>query len=244
MVSTRRDHSKGTRRRERRRRWGQRAMVNITVQSRIFQIGVPTSVAIIGDSFPIGLAGFDMDFTLPDPRQAIIQEATIPFGLAVATIARDGSSVSLRAADILGAVQPGATNVVLATMTILGRNPASIAGSIVVNVMDDDAGDPITVDSADGGNLDVKYDRRHLQLHAIATQNDNRGNAAILSDTAVVLSTILAGDSLQRFENVADDLRVAPDAQRLRLAGLMDELELAVSRPARMQTALEGESIS
>lgn len=218
-------------------------MVNITVQSRVFQVGIPTSVAIIGDSFPTGLAGFDMDFTLPDPRQAIIQEATIPLGLAVVTVSRDGASVSLRAADILGAVQPGATNVVLATMTILGRNPASIAGTVDVNVMDDDAGDPITIDSADGGNLDVKYDRRHLQQHVVATQNDNQGNASILSDAAVIFTTIAAGASLQRYENVADDLRVAPDAQRLRLATLMDNLELNISRPADVQSALEGEPV-
>ena len=241
MVATRREHSKG--RRRRRQRWGQRTMVNITVQSREFQIGVPTSVVIIGDSFPLGLAGFDMDFILPDPHQAIIQEAVIPLGLGVPAISRDGASVSLRAADILSAVQPGATNVTLATMTILGRNPASIAGTVVVNVMDDDAGDPITVDSTDGGTLDVKYDQRHLQQHVVATQNDNQGNASILSDATVVFDTIAAGVSLQRYENVADDLRVAPDAQRLRLAALMDELEVSISRPADVQRALEGDPV-
>jgi hypothetical protein len=94
------------------------------------------------DELPQGLAGYDAVVTIADPVVAEITAVSFPSwaGLSNAT-GVPSASVRLSAVDINRQVQPGATGVVLGTITVTGKSP----GSATINV------ENLNVD-ADGGS--------------------------------------------------------------------------------------------
>jgi hypothetical protein len=113
--------------------------------------GQETEIRIIADVLPDGLAGYNLTVTLDDPSIADIIGISYPSWVTVTeNSSLPGSSVYLAALDGDNAVQPGAEDVVLATLTVSGKDMGSANLSIAVNRMDDDEGYHIESELASG----------------------------------------------------------------------------------------------
>jgi hypothetical protein len=85
------------------------------------QPGSTTDVKIIVDELPNGISGYDAKVTLTDPSVARIGKASFPSWAILSNITRISSaSVVISGVDLNGVVQPGSTDVLLATITVEG----------------------------------------------------------------------------------------------------------------------------
>jgi hypothetical protein len=112
-----------------------------------------TSVEIVLTSAPSGLSGYYLDLTVGNPDVARIEGAGYPnrFGLtSEPAVGSDGGTVTLEAADIEGAIEPGATDVTLATVTLAGAAPGEADLTATPRQFDADDGSAFTPATAAG----------------------------------------------------------------------------------------------
>lgn len=82
-----------------------------------------TTVGVVLTSAPDGLSGYYLDLSVGNADVARIESASYPdqFGLtSEPEIGSDGATVTLEAADMEGAIEPGAADVTLATVAVAG----------------------------------------------------------------------------------------------------------------------------
>ena len=91
------------------------------------------------------MSGFEIQVTSANGGVAQISGSSYPgYGLSLTQpTSLPAATVTLTAADLAGIVQPGATNIELATVTIRGMGSGSTNVSITVTKLDDDNGLPI-----------------------------------------------------------------------------------------------------
>lgn len=120
----------------------------ISVGSARIGPGETDTVPVTLDSAPNGMAGFKLTVEV-DTAVATIADATIDetFGLSSVTVAEDGSAVTLKAAE---RIDPGATDVELATVTAEGVGAGSTALESTVELFDDADGDVRSPETIDG----------------------------------------------------------------------------------------------
>ncbi|MFB6196041.1 MAG: hypothetical protein ABEI80_07700 [Haloplanus sp.] len=102
-----------------------------------------TTVGVVLTNAPDGLAGYYLELTVENPKIARIRSASYPdrFGLtSQPRIASDGSAVTLEAADVEGAIEPGATDVTLAMITVAGASPGEVELALEPRQFDADDG--------------------------------------------------------------------------------------------------------
>jgi len=107
----------------------------------------PTTVGVVLTSAPNGLSGYYLDLTVENPGVARIDSATYPdeFGLTTdPNVGSDGASITLEAADMEGAIEPGATDVTLATVTVTGATPGNVEVAVEPRQFDADDGSVFT----------------------------------------------------------------------------------------------------
>jgi hypothetical protein len=103
---------------------------------------------ILADSFPSGLSGYDLTLTVDDAAVGTITAVFFPSptwdgSLNSGSSGTPGSSIRINAVDPNTQVQSGATNVVLATITVKGKKIGS-ANPVLSSVrMDADSGSQI-----------------------------------------------------------------------------------------------------
>jgi len=105
--------------------------------------GGNTSVDVVLTSAPNGLAGYYLDLAVESPDGARLVEVDYPeqFGLTTTpTYSDDGTTVTVEAADLDDAVEPGATDVRLATVEIAGATPDELSLAAEPRQFDDDEG--------------------------------------------------------------------------------------------------------
>ena len=101
------------------------------------------TVGVVLTNAPDGLAGYYLELTVKNPEVARIESAGYPerFGLTSdPDVGTDGASVVLEAADVEGAVDPGATDVTLATVRVAGASPGEVDLSLEPRQFDADDG--------------------------------------------------------------------------------------------------------
>jgi PKD repeat protein len=115
-----------------------------------------TVINLTLDTAPNGLSGYNMTVSLSDEDIAEIVAVEFPaWAVPNATATLPADTVWLKAADLLQQVDPGATNVLLAKLTIRGAIQGECTVNAVINQMDPDgAGDPLSP-SVDSGVLTV-----------------------------------------------------------------------------------------
>lgn len=124
----------------------------IRVESATVQPGETATVDIVLTSAPNGLAGYAIDLSVGNSN-ALIEGANYPdtFGLtSEPAVSEDGSSVTLEAADLGEQVQPGATDVVLATVEVSSGMSGDITLSVEPLQFDADGGDAVNPASESG----------------------------------------------------------------------------------------------
>jgi hypothetical protein len=112
-----------------------------------------TTVGIVLTNAPDGLAGYYLELTAENPSVARIDAAGYPdrYGLtSEPVIGDDGATVTLEAADVEGAVDPGATDVTLATVTVAGAAPGEADLAVEPRQFDADDGSAFTPATAAG----------------------------------------------------------------------------------------------
>jgi len=105
-----------------------------------------TTVGIVLTTAPDGLSGYYLDVSVANADVARIESASYPeqFGLtSEPAISADGATVTLEAADMEGAIEPGATDVTLATVTITGVAPGEAELTVDPRQFDADDGSAI-----------------------------------------------------------------------------------------------------
>lgn len=122
----------------------------ITLPDAGASVGEIVSVPLILTEAPSGVAGFLMEFSLTNAEIGSIVSIEFPrYGLTYDAVT-DGSHVRFAAADLFQLFEAGATDSTLAIVNILGVSEGSTAIQLGIVQMDDDNGDPITPQVADG----------------------------------------------------------------------------------------------
>jgi hypothetical protein len=113
--------------------------------------GETTQVTIRLDEVPKGLAGYNISLTVSDPHVAEITQLAPPlWAIPSRTSPLPSDHVWITGIDFSRIVQPGAKNVVLATITIHGLKEGESALNVTVTRIDDDGGYPIKPSIQDG----------------------------------------------------------------------------------------------
>ena len=152
------------------------------------------TVDVVLTTAPEGLAGYYLDVSVQNAEVARIDAATYPdrFGLtSEPQIDDDGATVTLEAADMEGAIEPGATGVTLATVELTGATPGEAELAVSPQQFDTDGGnafDPatqpgvVTVSAPDSGTAPTTGDSDAATgPNADGESSDSTGRAA---DTA------------------------------------------------------------
>jgi len=120
--------------------------------------GATADLGLTARWLPEGLSGGTVTVSLSDPEVAAFTGATVDdaFGIAETNVSDDGSSVTVRFADLDTNVGPvaGGTDVPLATLTVRGDATGTTDVGVSVDDLDDDAGNAPDAD-ADPGVLVV-----------------------------------------------------------------------------------------
>ena len=131
------------------------ATPTLTAQSGNIAVGELVSIPIILSEAPDGVSGFDIIVSLSNASVGTIIDADIS-SMGLAQVTRISSSkVQLKAVDLGGAVDGGASNIVLATLSLQGTKRGATDIQISVNILDDDSGYSIMADIVNG-TLNVK----------------------------------------------------------------------------------------
>lgn len=155
----------------------------IRVQSATVEPGETATVDVVLTSAPDGLAGYAIDLSVGDSN-ALIEGASYPdaFGLTSdPTVSEDGSSIRLEAADLNDQVQPGATDVVLATVEVSSGMAGDITLSVQPLQFDADGGDSVNP-ASESGTLTVSDDATSTAADAGADSPTTDAASAATSD--------------------------------------------------------------
>jgi hypothetical protein len=151
----------------------------ITVSDATVEPGDSATVDIVLTSAPDGLAGYALELTV-EGDGAAVEGASYPdaFGLtSQPKIADDGTSVTLEAADLGENVQPGATEVVLATVELNGEAAGEAGLSVDVVQFDTDGGGQMSPTTEAGtvtvgGGADAETEASDASESAASSDDD------------------------------------------------------------------------
>ncbi|WP_139210845.1 hypothetical protein [Natrinema salaciae] len=129
----------------------------IAVESADIDSGERNDVALTLESAPDGMSGFRSTIGV-DTGVTTIENATLAGDfddISNVSVADDGSSVTVEAVDVGKTVEPGTTDVRLATLTIEGVEPGTTSLRLTSERFQDDDGYRRDVSTTDG-EVDVK----------------------------------------------------------------------------------------
>ncbi|AEM57024.1 cell surface protein [Haloarcula hispanica N601] len=115
----------------------------ISIEAGSVAAGETTAVPVVLTSAPDGLAGYQLELAVDDPAVARFENASYPdrFGLTTdPVVSSDGGTVTLEAADLDGQIEPGASDVVLATVSLTGVDGGETQVTVASNQVDADGG--------------------------------------------------------------------------------------------------------
>jgi hypothetical protein len=137
---------------------GEEQTVSVQLSNGTVNPDGTTTASIMLSGAPNGVAGYDITLNVAKSGVATVTDATIPDTFTApgggVSIADDGSSVTIRAADLQQNVQSGATDITLATVTLTGQSTGETGVSLSVNTIDDDNGSSMSL-STSGVTLSV-----------------------------------------------------------------------------------------
>ncbi|AKB37166.1 cell surface protein [Methanosarcina siciliae C2J] len=103
-----------------------------------------TEISIVASNFPAGLSGYNLTVAIDDPAVAEIVNIEYPsWALITENSTLPATSIYMKTVDLEDAVKEGAADVVLATLTVSGKEKGSANLSIGVKRLEEDSGDSI-----------------------------------------------------------------------------------------------------
>ncbi len=119
---------------------------NLILDSSLLEIENTTTLDLTLGSSARGLSGFDIDISIDSPSLIQITGVTFPsYGLTNVE-GLNTPAVSIRAVDLAGIATGALSNFRLASVTVLGLEAGEAILTLTVNAVDDDEGNPISVD--------------------------------------------------------------------------------------------------
>ena len=126
----------------------------VFLRDTVVDLGARATVPVTLSSAPRGLSGYMIEVIVADADVATLEDVTFPeFGL-VRRVPSEGPELQLAAADLTRRVEPGAVDVTLATLVVVGARVGTTELRIKVDIMSDDDGSPMTPE-ARGATLTV-----------------------------------------------------------------------------------------
>ena len=126
----------------------------VFLRDTVVDLGARATVPVTLSSAPRGLSGYMIEVIVVDADIATLEDVTFPeFGL-VRQVPSEGPELQLAAADLTRRVEPGAVDVTLATLVVVGARVGTTELRIKVDIMSDDDGSPMTPE-AHGATLTV-----------------------------------------------------------------------------------------
>ncbi|MCM1987062.1 NosD domain-containing protein [Methanococcoides seepicolus] len=106
--------------------------------------GQETEIQIMASVFPAGLSGYNLSVVIDDPTVAEIVDVEYPvWASIVENSSMPGTSIYLTALDGSSQIEAGAEDVVLATLTVSGKDLGLTGLTLSVEGLDDDSGTAI-----------------------------------------------------------------------------------------------------
>ncbi|AKB31416.1 Chitin binding protein [Methanosarcina siciliae HI350] len=103
-----------------------------------------TKINLVASNFPAGLSGYNLTVALDDPNVAEIVDIEYPtWALITENSTLPGTSIYMKTVDLEDAVKADSADVVLATLTVSGKEKGSANLSIGVKRLEEDSGDSI-----------------------------------------------------------------------------------------------------
>jgi secreted PhoX family phosphatase len=127
--------------------------VSVDVESAAVRNGESAELELTAHTLPAGFSGARVTVEVTQPDVAEIAGASYADALGVSAepeVAGDGSAITVRAADIENAVEPGDMNVTLATLEVEGTGAGTTDLRVTVEDMDDEAGADIEAQERSG----------------------------------------------------------------------------------------------
>ncbi|RKS82499.1 hypothetical protein BDK61_1807 [Haloarcula quadrata] len=115
----------------------------ISIETGSVAAGETMAVPVVLTSAPDGLAGYQLKLSVDDPAVARFENASYPDRLGLTTdpvISSDGETVTLEAADLDGQIEPGASDVTLATVQLTGVAGGETQVTVASSQVDADGG--------------------------------------------------------------------------------------------------------
>ena len=115
----------------------------ISIETGSVAAGETMAVPVVLTSAPDGLAGYQLELAVDDPAVARFENASYPDRLGLTTepvISSDGGTVTLEAADLDGQIEPGASDVTLATVQLAGVDGGETQVAVESSQVDADGG--------------------------------------------------------------------------------------------------------
>ncbi|SFR98959.1 2',3'-cyclic-nucleotide 2'-phosphodiesterase/5'-or 3'-nucleotidase, 5'-nucleotidase family [Halomicrobium zhouii] len=168
------------------------AAATLEISSVSVSEGETATVAVNASSLPDGLSGGQVAVSVSDPSVATVTDASAgdAFGLTAGPNVTDDGAV-VRFADLDGAVQPGATDATLATLTVAGESAGTTNVTVRVDALDGENGTALDVATRNGtvttGPPPVVSGRSPADHDHDGTFEDLNGNGRLDYDDVVTL---------------------------------------------------------
>ncbi|MBV0900900.1 alkaline phosphatase PhoX [Haloarcula salina] len=165
--------------------------------------GSTGSVPLTASSLPAGFSGARLTVSVSNPDIASITGVSFPdaLGLTESSISDDGSSATIRVADVDTNVQSGAMDVELATLDVRADGGGTTDLTVEVNAMDDESGTAIEAETRDGlvvgGPKTVVGDAAPTDPDGDGRFEDLNGNGRLDYEDVQVLFSNMDADSVR-----------------------------------------------
>ncbi|WP_435345941.1 hypothetical protein [Haloarchaeobius sp. HRN-SO-5] len=183
----------------------------VALESSTLPLDSTTTLDLTLSDAPEGVSGYEITIKRSNRSVLDITNATFPEGWALTDTSYDSATgLTVKAADLNGTVEPGATNVSLATFEVRGAADGETNISVTVEALDDDSGDVIAADTVDS----------HVEVDAVVQvcdgcgtptdpdgdgdYEDVNGNGRLDFDDVVVLSNNLDATTITDYTNAFD----------------------------------------
>ncbi|GAB6860070.1 alkaline phosphatase PhoX [Haloplanus litoreus] len=126
--------------------------VTLDVDSMAVGYGATGTAQLAASALPTGISGAEITVSVTNPEVASITDVSFPdtLGLTESSISSDGSSATLRFADVDGNVEAGGRDIPVASLTLRGVDTGTTDLAIEVTRMDDESGHTIGVEAREG----------------------------------------------------------------------------------------------
>ena len=126
--------------------------VTVSARSAAVSSGSTGSVPLTASSLPNGFSGAQLTISVSNPEVASITGVSFSdaVGLTESSISNDGSSATIRMADVDTNVQSGAMYVPLATLDVRANSGGTTDVAVSIEQMDDETGNAIEAEARNG----------------------------------------------------------------------------------------------